>query len=159
VQVHWDKIQAIHDWPPSRNTTELKSFMGFCTYYQRYVKCFSQLTAPLTDLTKKGAFEWTDEAQAVFDRMKDIMSSCSVLAFLDFTQPFVLECNASGVGIGVVLMQRNHPIAFESRKLRDYERLYFIYDKEMLAIMHALAKFRHYLVGNRFKVKTDHNSL
>jgi hypothetical protein len=159
VQVHWDKIQVIRDWPLPRNITELKSFMGLCTYYWRYVKGFSQLTAPLTDLTKKGAFEWSDEAQAVFDRMKDIMSSCPVLAFPDFTQPFVLECDASGVGIGAVLMQNNHPIAFESRKLRDYERLYPIYDKEMLAIMHALAKFRHYLVGNRFKVKTDHNSL
>jgi hypothetical protein len=159
VQGHYDKIQVIRDWPPPRNTTELKIFMGLCTYYRRYVKGFSQLTAPLTNLTKKGAFEWTDEAQGVFDRMKDIMSSCPVLDFSDFTQPFVLECDASGVGIGAVLMQRNHPIAFESRKLRDYEKLYSIYDKEMLAIMHSLAKFRHYLVGNRFKVKTDHNSL
>jgi hypothetical protein len=88
--------------------------MGLCTYYRRYVKGFSQLTAPLTDLTKKGAFEWTDEAQGVFDMMKDIMSSCLVLSFLDFTQPFVLECDASRVGIGAVLMQENHPIAFES---------------------------------------------
>jgi hypothetical protein len=88
--------------------------MGLCTYYRRYVKDFSQLKTPLTNLTKKGAFEWTDEAQGVFDRMKDIMSSCPVLDFLDFTQPFVLECDASGVGIGAVLMQKNHPIAFES---------------------------------------------
>jgi hypothetical protein len=100
VQVHWDKIQAIRDWPPPRNTTELKSFMGLCTYYRRYVKGFSQLTAPLTDLTKKGAFEWTDEAQGVFNRMKDIMSSCPVLAFPDFTLPFVLECDASGLRSG-----------------------------------------------------------
>jgi hypothetical protein len=117
------------------------------------------LIVPLTDLTKKGAFEWTGEAQAVFDRMKDIMSLCLVLTFPDFTQAFVLECDASGVGIGAVLMQENHPITFESQKLRDYEKLYSIYDKEMLAIMHALAKFWHYLVGNGFKVKTDHNSL
>ena len=62
VQVHWDKIKAILDWPPPRNTTKLKSFMGLCTYYRRYVKGFSQLTTPFTDLTKKGAFEWFDEA-------------------------------------------------------------------------------------------------
>ena len=73
------------------------------------MKGFSQLIVPLT---KKGAFEWSDEAQGVFDKMKGIMSSCLVLAFPDFTQPFVLECDASGVGIGVVLMQGNHPIAF-----------------------------------------------
>ena len=87
------------------------------------------------------------------------MSSCPVLALPDFTQPFILECDASGEGISAVLMQGGHPIAFESRKLLPHERLYPIYDKEMLAIMHALAKFRQYLVGNRFRVRTDHNSL
>ena len=77
----------------------------------------------------------------------------------DFTQPFVLECDVSGEGIGTVLMQGGHPIAFESQKLLLQERLYPIYDKEMLAIMHALAKFWQYLVGNRFRVRTDHNNL
>ena len=87
------------------------------------------------------------------------MSSFPILFLPDFSQPFVLECDASGEGIGEVLMQGWHPIAFESRKLLPHERLYPIYDKEMLAIMHALAKFWQYLVGNKFKVKTDHNSI
>ena len=87
------------------------------------------------------------------------MSSCPVLALPDFTQPFVLECDASGEGIGAVLMQGGHPIAFESRKLLPHERLYPIYDKEMMAIVHALAKFWQYLVGNRFRVRNDHNNL
>ena len=91
--------------------------------------------------------------------MKKVMSSCLVLALPDFSQSFVLECDAWREGIGAVLMQNNHPIAFESRKLKDYERHYSIYDKEMLAILHVLTKFRHYLVGARFKFKTDHNSL
>ena len=139
--------------------TELKSFLGLCTYYRRFVRGFSQLRAPLTDLTKKGAFSWSKGAQVVFEKLKEVMSSCPVLAMPDFTQPFVLECHASGKGIGAVLMQDHHPIAFESRKLKDYERLYSVYDKEMLAIMHALTKFRQYLAGNKFKVKTDHNNL
>ena len=84
---------------------------------------------------------------------------CPMLALTDFTQPFVLECDASGTRIGVVLMQNIHPIAFESCKLREYERHYSVYDKEMLAIIHAFVKFKQYLVGNRFKIKTDHNSL
>jgi hypothetical protein len=91
--------------------------------------------------------------------MKEFMSTCPVLALLDFTLPFVLECDAFDEGIGAFLMQGGHPIVFESRKLRQPERLYSIYDKEMLAIMHALTKFRQYLVGSKFVVKTDHNSL
>ena len=110
------------------------------------------MIAPLTNLTKKGAFSWSEEAQVAFEKLKEIMSSCPVLALLDFTQSFVLECDASGEGIEAVLMQNNHPIAFESRKLKDYERHYSIYDKEMLAIMHVLAKFWQYLVGNKFKI-------
>jgi hypothetical protein len=82
-----------------------------------------------------------------------------MLALPDFTQPFVIESDASGTGIGAMLMKNSHPISFESCKLREYERHYSVYDKEMLAIMHALAKFKQYLVGNRFKIKTDHNSL
>ena len=87
------------------------------------------------------------------------MSSCPVLVLPNFTQPFVLECDASGEGIGAVLMQGGHLVDFESRNFLPHEKLYLMYDKEMLAIMHALAKFRQYLVGNRFQVKTDHNSL
>ena len=87
------------------------------------------------------------------------MNNYPMLALPDFMQPFVLECDALGEGIGVVLMQGGHPIAYESWKLLPHEKLYLIYDKEMLAIMHALEKFRQYLVGNRFRVRIDHNSL
>jgi hypothetical protein len=134
-------------------------FFGLCSYYRRFVKGFSQLGAPLTDLTKKGAFHWTKESQQTFNKMKEVMSTCPVLSLLDFSQSFVLECDASGVGIGVVLMQGGHPIVFKSRKLNESETPYPIYDKEMLAIMHALTKFMKYLVGNKFVVKTDHNNL
>jgi hypothetical protein len=93
------------------------------------------------------------------EKMKEVMSTCPVLALPDFDIPFTLECDASGEGIGVVLMQNRHPLTYESQKLKGPELLYSIYDKEMLAIMHALAKFRQYLVGARFVVKSDHNSL
>jgi hypothetical protein len=159
VQVHWEKIQAILDWSTPRSLTKLWGFFALCNYYRHFVKGFSQLGAPLTDLTKKGAFRWTGESQQAFDKLKEVMRTCLVLALSDFTQPFGLECDASGEGIGVVLMQNRHPIAFERRKLREPEKLYSIYDKEMLAIMHALAKFRQYLVGGRFVVRTDHDSL
>jgi len=91
--------------------------------------------------------------------MKEVMSTSPILSLPYFSQLFVLECDTSGVEIGAVLMQGSHPIVFESRKLSELEGLYSIYDKEMLAIMHALTKFKQYLVGSRFVVNTDHNSL
>jgi hypothetical protein len=159
VQVHQEKIQAILDWTTPNTLTELKGFLGICCYYRRFVKGLSQLCAPLTYLTRKGAFRWSPEAQLTFDKMKKVMSTCPVLALPDFAQPFTVECDAFGEGIGAVLMQNRHPIVYESRKLRGPELLYTIYDKEMLAIMHALAKFRQYLVGAEFVVRTNHNSL
>ena len=78
VQVHMEKIRAIKDWPTPKTVTELKGFIGLSTYYRRYVKGFSQFAAPLTDLTKKGPFTWTDLAQKTFEEMKVIMSSCPV---------------------------------------------------------------------------------
>jgi hypothetical protein len=159
VQVHQEKIQAILDWPTPKTLIELKGFWGICCYYRRFFKGFSQLCAPLTDLTRKGAFKWSPEAQLTFDKMKKVMSMCPVLALPYFTQPFTVECDASREGIGAVLMRNIHPIVYEIQKLRGLEILYTIYDKEMLAIMHALDKFRQYLVGEKFVVRTDHNNL
>ena len=88
--MHREKIQAILDWPSPKNISLLCGFFWICSYYRRFVKWFSQLDAPLTDLTKKGAFKWTYEAHQMFDKMKEVMSTCLVLALPDFTQPFVL---------------------------------------------------------------------
>eukprot|EP00253_Pinus_taeda_P029186 PITA_29186 len=104
VRVHEEKIRAIREWPEPRNVTKLQGFIGICTYYRKFVKGFLQLAAPLTDLTRKGAFSWSDTVQQAFDRLKEVMSSCPVLALPDFTQPFVLQCDASGEGISAVLM-------------------------------------------------------
>jgi hypothetical protein len=104
VHVHQEKIQAIIDWPAPNSLTDLKGFLDICSYYRRFVKGFSQLCAPLTDLTKKGTFKWSEEAQLTFEKMKKVMSTCLVLSLPDFSQPFILECDALGLGIGVVLM-------------------------------------------------------
>ena len=159
VRVDEEKIEAIRSWPRPKTLTQLRGFLGLCSYYRRFVKGFSKLTASLTNLTKKGAFSWNEEAQRAFETLKEVMSSCPVLAILDFSSPFELCCNASGEGIGAVLTQHKHPIAFESRKLKNIEQTYSVYDKEMLAIMHALEKFRQYLICGKFIVKIDHNSL
>jgi hypothetical protein len=159
VQVPQEKIEAIMEWPTPKTLIELRGFLGMCSYYRKFVKGFSQLCAPLTDLTKKGAFKWDEEDQKMMDKMKKVMSTCPFLALPDFSLPFTLEFDAFREGIGVVLMQKRHPLTYESRKLRGPELLYKIYDKEMLDIMHALAKLQQYLVGVGFVVKSDHNSL
>lgn len=104
VRVDSEKIRAIVDWPTPTNLTQLQGFFGLCRFYRRFVKGFSQTAAPLTDLTKKGAFVWIGVAQRCFEHFKQVMSSCLVLALPDFMKPFELHCDASGDGIGVVLM-------------------------------------------------------
>ena len=116
-------------------------------------------TAPLTNLLQKNSFTWNDEDEKCFEALKNIMSSTPVLATPDFTKPFVVDCVASGFGIGAILMQEGHPIAFESRKLNKRESLKSMYDKEMLAIIHALTKWRQYLLGSKILIRTNHNSL
>ena len=87
------------------------------------------------------------------------MSNTPVLETPNFSKPFIIECDAFGFGIGAVSMQEGHPISFESRKINKREHLKSTYNKEMLAIMHALAKWRQYLLGSKFSIQTDHNSL
>ena len=81
------------------------------------MKGFSRLTSSLTDLTEKCAFQWHEGAEKAFQRMKEVISNCPILALPDFSKPFVLESDASGEGLGVVLKQRQHLITFKSRKL------------------------------------------
>ena len=120
---------AIRDWPVTWNVTKLRGFMGICTYYKKFVKGFSQLATPLTDLTKKGAFAWIDRAQETFEHLMEVMSSCPILALPDFTRAFTLECDASGEGVAAVLSQDGHPITFESWKPLLHERSYSFYGK------------------------------
>ena len=128
-------------------------------YYQEFVKNYGRIAAPLTTLLKKDAFSWTPEATKAFEKLKDAMCRAPVLATPDFTKTFIIECDASGNGIGAVLMQDGRPIAFESRPIKGKNLLKPIYEKEMLAILHALKQWRPYLLGRHFKVKTDHDSL
>ena len=111
--MHQDKIRSILDWLTPKNMIEMRSFFGLCNYYRQFIQGFSHLGALLTDLTKHGAFIWTTKSQEYFDHMKEVMGTCEMLALIDFTFPFVLECDAFDEGIEVVLTQGGHPIVFE----------------------------------------------
>ena len=110
-------------------------------------------------LLKKDPFSWTPKATKAFEDLKKVMCIALVLATPDFTKTFIVECDASGNGIGVILMQEGRPIAFESHPIKGKNLHKPTYEKEMLEILHALKKWRPYLMGRHFKVKTDHDSL
>jgi len=108
---------------------------------------------------KKDAFSWTPKATKAFEHLKEAMCQALVLATPDFTKTFIVECDSSGNGIGVVLMQEERPIAFKSRPIKGKYLHKAINEKEILAILHAHKKWQPYLMGRHFKVKTDHDSL
>ena len=141
VQVDPSKIKAIMEWPKPGNISKLRDFLGLTGYYRRFVKNYTHKTAPLTNLLKKNSFQWNSEAEFFFKTLKCMMSSTPVLAKPNFTKPFVVECDTSIFILQAILMQEGHPIAFESRKLNKRESLKSTYDKEMLAIIHALTKW------------------
>ncbi|MCO5611994.1 hypothetical protein L7F22_066255 [Adiantum nelumboides] len=118
------------------------------------------IAAPLTNLLKKGVkINWKPEHQEKFDELKQYVTTAPCLKLPDFDQPFEVVTDASGIAIGGVLMQEGRPVAFTSRKLRIHERNYPTHDLELLAIVHALKLWRHYLLGKRFQFVTDHKSL
>ena len=141
------------------NHKEVGWFLGLTGYYQIFVKNYGRIEAPLTTLLNKDSFSWTPEETKAFEHLKEAICLAKVLATQDFTKTFIVECDASGNGIGVVLMQEGRPIAFEYLPIKGKYLHKAIYHKEMLAILHALNKWWPYLMGRHFKVKTSHGSI
>lgn len=138
----------------------LRGFLGLTGYYRKFIKGYGSIAQPLTNLLKKDSFHWDDKAQQAFNSLKDAVSHPPVLALPDFSQPpFVIECDASGTGLGVFLMQHNRQIAFHSQALKGKHLHLFAYETELLALATAVRKWRPYLVGKPFMVTTDHQSL
>jgi len=113
----------------------------------------------LTDLLKKEAFQWSEQATIAFEQLKAVITSAPVLALPNFDRPFEVKTDASGSGIGAVLSQDKHPIAFFSKKLSPAIQKQSTYTCELYALTEAIAKFRHYLMGKKFILKTDQQSL
>lgn len=157
------KIQKIEKFPVPTSPTEVKSFLGLAGYYRRFIKDYSLLAAPLYDLTAKSAFNWNPKAEAAFISLKKAMATDVILRYPDFSRPFIVDCDASEIGMGAVLSQLapdgERPIVMESRKFTPAEGKWHIREKEALAIKWALEKFRHYLLGCEYVVRTDHSSL
>jgi len=145
------KIKAILEWEPPPKVTELKSFLGLVNYYRRFIKGYSAIANPLTNLLKKGrGWAWSQEYQRAFESLKKAVTEEPILSLPNLSRPFELYADASDLAIGGVLMQEGHPIAFESRKLNDTKRRYIVQEKEITAVIHCLRTWRHCLLGSKF---------
>jgi len=143
-----------------RSPTEIRSFLGLAGYYRRFIKDFSKIAVPLTRLTRKGvAFSWGPEQQTSFETLRQRLCEAPVLALPEGMEDFVVYCDASILGLGAVLMQRGHVIAYASRQLKPHETRYPTHDLELGAVVFALKIWRHYLYGVRCTIYTDHKSL
>lgn len=160
VSTDTEKIQTVKSWLVPVSVKGLRSFLGLAGYYCKFVRNYGVLSKPLTNLLKKGQlYLWTSETDKAFEALKQALVTAPVLAMPNFRQPFVVETNASDKGIGAVLMQDNHPIAFLSRALGPRQQGLSTYEKESLAIMLAVDHWRSYLQHAEFFIKTDHRSL
>ena len=158
-----NKISAVCEWPILTDSSDLQRFLGLASYSHRYIKCFADIALPLYQLTNKGAvFIWNEICQSAFTELKQKLTQAPVLTFPNFypsADQFILSTDASATGIGAVLEQNKHVIAYASRTLSAVERNYSIIQKECLAIVFALKQFRHYLLGRAFKLIMDHAPL
>lgn len=156
-----DKFQPILSWPVPTNVKTVQSFLGLVSYYRRFVRDFSKLAKPLYNLTKAGVpFTWDENCQSAFETLKAKVTSPPVIAFPDFSKPFILQTDASDFAIGAVLMNHDkRPVSFISRIMKPEETRYGITDKELLAIVWAVKKLENYLTGQKFVIETDHKAL
>ncbi|KAJ9682680.1 hypothetical protein PVL29_018578 [Vitis rotundifolia] len=160
IEMDEEKVKAIKEWPTPKSITEIRSFHGLANFYRRFVKDFSTLAAPLIEIVKKSVgFKWGSEQDRAFNEIKERLCGAPLLALPDFSKTFEIECDASGIGIGVVLMQEKRPIAYFSEKLNRATLNYPTYDKELYALVRALETWKHYLWPKEFVIHTNHESL
>ena len=153
------KIATILSWKVPMNITQLRGFLGLAGYYRRFIEHYASICRPLHEALKKDSFIWGAEQQTAFDSLKIKMTTPPVLSLPNFQLPFVLETDACASGLGAVLMQSGKPIAYFSKTLGPRNSSLSIYEKEALAILEALKKWRHYLLGNKLTIRTDQKSL
>jgi transposase InsO family protein len=167
ISIDLERVRTVQEWDVPRNLSDVRAFNGFLNFYRRFIKGYSKLMKPLTDLTRKDVpFVWDERCQAAFQRLKDCITKAPVLRHFDRTRTCYVECDASDYVSAGVLSQKDdegvlHPVAYFSRKMSPAECNYEIYDKELLAIIRCFEEWRPDLEGSELPVQvlTDHKSL
>lgn len=159
------KVEKVAAWPEPKTTREVQQFVGFASYYRRFIQDFASIAKPLYRLTERtNIFNWTAECRTAFNELRRCLTTAPVLAYPDFTREFIVDTDASDTGIGAVLSQvdengHERVIAYASRVLSKPERRYCVTRRELLAVVVFLREFRPYLTGRHFTLRTDHGSL
>jgi hypothetical protein len=160
IEMDEAKIVAITSWPLPSTVTQVRSLLDLAGFYRRFVRDFSTIAAPLHELTKNGvSFHWGPSQQQAFDALKSKLTQAPLLQLPDFDKTFELECDASSIGIGGVLIQGGKPVAFFSEKLHGPTLNYSTCDKELYALVRVLQTWQHYLWSKEFVIHLDHESL
>ncbi|XP_075106944.1 putative mitochondrial protein AtMg00860 [Nicotiana tabacum] len=133
-------VSAVWSWSQLNTLKRLRGFLGLTGYYRRFIKNYGLIARPLHDLLKKGSFVWNSLATEAFEALKKAITSAPVLTLPDFSKEFVIETDASGEGIGAVLMQDNKPISFFSKGLSENNKALSVYERELLALVTAVQK-------------------
>ena len=159
-----EKVQAVQEWPRPTNTTEVKRYLGLCSYYRRFIKGFADIAQPLHQCTEKmQPFNWTPEAEQAFLRLKQALTEAPVLGYSNPNDPFILDTDANSYGVGAVLSQiqdgQECVTAYYSQVLSQPERQYCTTRRELLAVVKAVKHFHPYVYGRSFSVRTDHAAL
>jgi hypothetical protein len=160
IAVDPSKVKDILEWKPPTTVHQVRSFLGLASYYRRFIPDFSKLVKPITSLLKNDTkFNWSSRCNEAFEQLKVLLTTAPVLAQPDIEKPFDVYCDASGNGLGCVLMQEGRVVAYTSRQLRRHEEHYPTHDLELADVVHALKIWCHYLLGNICHIYTDHKSL
>lgn len=160
-----NKVTAIVNFPTPISVKQTRRLLGMAGWYRRFIPNFADISAPITELLKKGKkFLWSNEAQLAFEEIKHLLSTAPILITPDYNKPFYIRCDASTEGVGGVLFQldefeQEKPIAFISQKLRAAQRNYSVSEQECLAALVSVKKFRPYIEGHDFTIITDHANL
>jgi len=160
-----DKVHAVKKAPAPKDVSELRSFLGLVNYYQKFLPDLASTLHPLHRLLNKGvAYEWSEQCETAFAKVKNMLSTDRVLVAYDTNLPLTLACDASAYGLGAVLSHvspngEERPIAFASRTLTDSEKNYAQVEREALSLIFGVTKFHIYIYGRKFTLVTDHQSL
>lgn len=165
LAVNPEKTEAIREYPKPKVVKDVRRLLGAAGWYRRFIRNYAAITAPLTDLitTKTTKVIWNEQAEIAFDRLKECLASPPVLAMCDYDRPFKIFCDASDLAGAAILTQDfeegNKPVFYHSFKFTPTQQRYSATERECLAVIKAIEKFRPYVEGSKFEVVTDHAAL